>query len=100
MARFCITTALNQLYEIYGSTYRVDWFLQSRPKTPDASIQHLTEFVFGKFNHIDSKNLPVGSYLVILISPFTKEPHISVYKSKEMYNWFVKKAQRERIYGQ
>lgn len=100
MARFCITTALNQLYEIYGSTYRVDWFLQSHPKSPDTSIQHLTEFVFGKFNHIDSKNLPVDSYLVILISPFTKEPHISVYKSKEMYDWFIKKAQKERVYGQ
>ena len=46
MPRFCITTTLNQLYEIYGSTYR-----------------RLTEFVFGKFNHIDSKESTEGENL-------------------------------------
>ena len=99
MPRFCATTTLNRLHETYGSAYRVDWEMQSHPKHPDPSIQQLSSYFLGRYTHIDSKDLPVGCYLIVHTSPFTKKAFMSVYSSKEVYLWFVKKIEKEQRNG-
>ena len=100
MPRFCATTTLNKLYETYGSAYRLDWEMQSHPKHPDSDVQQLSTFFRGRYEHIDTRDLPAKSYLVIQTSPFTKKAFISVYSSKEVYIWFVKKIEKERRVGE